>query len=326
MQYIRCIMGQIVYLYHNAYKMQSQFKNLQQLLDFFKDEEFCKEWYAQQRWGGTPACPHCGCVDPYKTNRGYKCREKTCHKKFSVTVGTIFENSKIGLRTWFAAMFLCTTSKKGVSSVQLSETLGITQKSAWFVLHRIREMLKDNNNEPLTGEVEIDETYIGGKEKNKHKSKRINQTGMNTKTPMVGLLQRNGNMVLRVIKAGTANGVTIKPIVREVVSKEATIYTDGFGAYKHLDKEYASHGIVEHGNGEYVKGVIHTNNIEGFWAIMKRGIYGIYHSVSAKHLDNYCSEFGYRYNTRAKSSVERFEDAVLKISNARITYNQLISK
>ncbi|MEZ5016183.1 MAG: IS1595 family transposase [Flavipsychrobacter sp.] len=306
--------------------MQSQFKNLQQLLDFFKDEDFCKEWYAQQRWGGNPACPHCGCINPYVTNRGYKCREKTCHKKFSVTVGTIFENSKIGLRTWFAAMFLCTTSKKGVSSIQLSETLGITQKSAWFVLHRIREMLKDNSTDQLTGEVEIDETYIGGKERNKHKSKRKRVNGYTGKTPMVGLLQRNGNMVLRPVTTGYANGAAIKPIVREIVSKDATIITDGFGAYSGLHKEFKQHEIVNHEKEEYVRGKFHTNSIEGFWSILKRGIYGIYHSVSVKHLNNYCSEFGYRYNTRDLTSVERFKNAVLKVSNTRVTYKELIRK
>lgn len=302
------------------------FKNLQQLFDTFKDEATCREYLEQQRWNGNVECPFCACTKVYRTNRGFKCADKFCAKKFSVTVGTIYENSKVGLRTFFAALYLISSSKKGISSLQLSRQLGITQKSAWFVLHRIREMLKDKTPVQLSGVIEVDETYVGGKEKNKHKSKRNHQTGMADKTPMVGLLQRDGKMVLKAIGKGTANGNTIKPIIRQHVVKEATIYTDGFGAYKDLHLEFADHGIVDHKNGEYVvNGIVHTNSIEGFWSIMKRGIYGIYHQVSDKHLQRYCDEFSARFNTREIKDNERFEKAV-KNSEGRLKYNQLIGK
>jgi transposase-like protein len=177
--------------------MESQFKNLQQLLDFFKDDATCKEYYEQKRWGGNVACPHCGSLKIYRTNRGFKCGEKLCTKKFSVTVGTIFENTKISLRIWFAAVYLISTSKKGISSLQLAEQLGITQKTAWFLNHRIREMLKDNDKEKLSGVVAVDETFVGGKNKNRHADKKAPQSQGRShvdKTPVVGLIQINGKV------------------------------------------------------------------------------------------------------------------------------------
>lgn len=305
--------------------LPSKFKTLLQLLDYFKDEETCRAYYEKVRWGNQVTCPYCECTHIYRTNRGYKCGNKECHKKFSLTVGTIFENTKIPLRTWFAALYLCTTSKKGISSVQLAEQLGITQKSSWFLLSRIRTMLAENSDK-LTGEVEIDETYVGGKDVNKHKSKRSGQRGMNTKVPIVGCLQRAGIVVLRVIEPGTANGETIKPLVRDMVCTTATIITDGFGAYSGLGKEYEGHEVLAHEKDEYVRGNWHTNSIEGFWSIMKRGIIGIYHCVSAKHMHRYCNEFAYRYNTRDIPAVDRFILSLTKASSVRITYLVLIGK
>ncbi|OKL39179.1 IS1595 family transposase [Pontibacter flavimaris] len=307
--------------------MKSQFNSLLQLLDFFNDEETCKAFLGQQRWGDTPSCPHCGCTKAYVTNRGFKCSEKTCYKKFTVTTGTIFENTKIKLRTWFAAMYLVTAHKKGISSLQLSRDLNITQKTAWFVLHRIREMLREKAPQMLEGTVECDETYVGGKAENKHKKvrKELREkgTGYVNKTPVFGLLQREGNVHTFVMSK--EDGATLKPILREKVSASAMVVTDGFGAYGDLHKEFKAHEIINHAQDEYVRGEFHTNSIEGFWSQLERGIYGIYHNVSPKHLHRYCHEFGYRYNNRKVTDCARFHDAVNKVGNTRLTYKALIA-
>jgi len=315
-----------LYICTNDNAMVTEFKNLLSLLDFFKEEQTCIDYLASQRWGDTPSCPHCGNVGAYVTNRGYKCKAKECHKKFTVTTGSIFENTKISLRYWFAAIYLGTSHKKGISSLQLSRDLNITQKTAWFLLHRIREMLTDNAPEMLTGIVEVDETYIGPKHRNKHKKERAklneNGTGAVNKTPVVAMLQRDGNMVT--VVAPVANGETIKPFIYKHVAKGATVYTDGFGAYKGLDRDY-THEVVYHDKDEYVKaGNIHTNSIEGFWSHLKRGINGTYHQVSRKHLHRYCHEFGYKYNTRKAVDIARFDGVIKRADNKRLTYKLLI--
>lgn len=303
--------------------MQTNFKNIVQLLDYFKEEETCKKYLEMQRWGDNVCCIHCGNAKVYRTNRGFKCADKTCAKKFSVTTGTVFENTKIKLRYWFGAVYLATAHKKGVSSHQLSRDLGVTQKTAWFMLHRIRHTFNINNNAKLDNMVEIDETYIGGKESNKNLSKRKKVNGTANKTPVFGMLEREGKVITMVVKE--TNGNALKPIIRESVKTSATIITDGFGAYKHLDKEYKMHTIIQHDRNEYVNGIYHTNSIEGFWSLLKRGIFGIYHSVSPKHLERYCDEFSYRYNTRSIADTERF-NVTLGQTEGRLTYKTLINK
>jgi len=307
--------------------MTTQFKSLLQVLDYFKSEETCISYLANSRWGETPCCPHCGNVGAYKTERGFKCKAKECHKKFTVTTGTIFESTKISLRTWFAAMYLCTAHKKGVSSLQLSRDLNITQKTAWFLLHRIREMLANNNTEQLDGMVEVDETYVGGATKNKSNKQRkaLKDSGQqfSNKTGVIALVQRNGEVRTKVVYTQKPKTSDVLPIIQANVSENALIVTDSatmYGSLKHLYK----HEIVNHAEHEYVRGAVHTNTVEGFFSQLKRGIIGIYHYVSPKHLQAYCDEFGYRYNTRKVTDVVRFEDTFKKCNNVRLTYAELI--
>ncbi len=241
-----------------------QFKSLPQLLDYFKEESTCIEYYEKLRWGNEPACPHCGSVKPYKTTRGWKCSDKDCHKKFTVKVGTIFENSKIPFRIWFAAIWLCTEHKKGISSVQLGIDLGITQKTSWFVLHRIREMLKEKAPQMLGEDkmVEADEAYIGGKEQNKHLRKRRSLEDKNVtnedkpytpKKTIIGLIERDGKVVLKYVPDATSRNMV--PFIEKHVPRDATIYTDEAAVYKKLKRTY-KHDSVKHALNIYVEGQV----------------------------------------------------------------------
>jgi len=330
--------------------MTTNFKSLIHLLDHFKEKPTCVDYLAYQRWGSSPCCPHCGTVGSYVTNRGFKCKDKGCRKKFTVTTGTVFENTKIPLRYWFAAIYLATSHKKGISSLQLSRDLNITQKTAWFLLHRIRHMLVNNAPEMLDSVVEVDETYIGGKNKNRHDNKKIEGSqgrSPSDKTPVVGVAQKQvieyierdhkvikGRKVKEkvVIKHGKVycsvakdtSSYTIESIINSSVQSKTKIVTDAYPSYRGLSKKF-THTSIKHTNGNYITvGEDNTNTIEGFWSLLKRGIIGVYHFTSSKHLSRYCHEFTYRYNTRGLSDSERFCDA-LSNSNSRLTYKQLIS-
>lgn len=309
--------------------MESQFKTLVQLIDHFKDEDTCRQYLEQKRWGGTPACPFCGVVDPYRTNRGFKCRDKACHKKFTVTVGTVYENTKIPLRIWFAAIYLCTSSKKGISSLQASRQLGITQKSAWFVLHRVREMLKIQAPAMLKGQVQIDEAYVGGLEKNKHASKKSKdgqgrQGRSDSKTPVFGIVETGGKVIVKVSELVSKKKA--QELINKYVETGSTMVSDSYTMYAYLSKgSEFTHVVVDHSKGQYVNGGFHTNGIENFWSLLKRGIVGIFHQVSPWHLQRYCDEFAARYNSRHIKDYERF-DLALQHSDGRLKYSQLIGK
>lgn len=307
--------------------MKDNFKNLQELIIAFQDENVCRQYLAERRWkNGTPICPYCNHEHAYTIENGkrYKCKNKECHKKYSVTVGTILEDSNIPLSKWFIAIYIATAHKKGISSLQLGRDISVTQKTAWFMLHRIRELVRQKSFEQMTGIVEADETFVGGKNKNRHAHKKVKQSqgrSVKDKTPVFGLIQRDGKLKTQVIPDTKAE--TLKPIIKEMVNNGTIIITDEWGSYNGLSTNY-THEVIKHNDNEFVRGDFHTNSIEGFWSLLKRGIYGIYHYASPKHLHRYCDEFEYRYNTRKTTDVNRFAASLNNI-NGRLTYNQLIA-
>jgi len=289
------------------------------LIDFYKqfpDEKTCMEYLAKLRWGDKPICVHCGSIRPYtcESRPIYKCPD--CGKQFTVRIGTIFEESRIPLQKWFLAVYLLTSLKKGVSSITISKYLGITQKSAWFMLQRIRYAMTQDSIE-LDGEVEIDETYTGNREGG------VKSAGRGTKKiPIIGLVERGGSVKTYV--APFVGTEVIEPLINNTVKKTATIYTDYYPMYKYLITNMGyKHERINHSKGEYVKGKIHTNTIEGSWDHLKLGLKAIYMGVSPKHLQKYCDEFAFRYNTRDLKDGERFDKWLTEVNHKRLTYKQL---
>ncbi|MEP7377027.1 MAG: IS1595 family transposase [Chitinophagaceae bacterium] len=309
------------------------FNNLRELILSMPDEKVCKKYLADQRWeGGKAICPYCGYGKCYHIENGkrYKCGSKECYKKFSVITGTVFEASNIPLVKWFTAIYLIASHKKGISSYQLGKDIGVTQKTGWFMLHRIRELMRPKETVKLDNIIEIDETYVGGIVGNMSKSKRAklrtdNNGTIQNKTMVMGLLERGGN--LKLIAMGKDNGVdVIQPLVRDNVDTDGVLITDGHFAYTGLAKEYAGHEVVNHKAEEYVRdGVIHTNSIEGAFSLLKRSIIGIYHQVTPKHLSRYCDETMYRYNSRKMKDADRFTLS-LQQAEGRLTYKALVQR
>lgn len=302
------------------------FNSIISLLERFPDEEACKAYFAEMRWHGKPVCPYCN-HDKVYTMKRYKCAK--CRKTFNVTVGSPFEDSKIPLRKWFLAIYLITSHKKGISSMQLAKDIKVTQKTAWYMCHRIRHNLSLSKTlEPFTGVVQVDEMYVGGKPKKGDKKfdengKKINKAGRGTKkVAVVGIVEANGKIVIKPVR--NTDRSTLHNFIKEHVEGNATIITDEYRVYKGLDRHY-NHLTINHSLGQYSVDGINTNTIEGFWGFMKRGIVGIYHYVSPKHLDLYCDEFTYRYSTRLQSEVERF-NKTLEMSISPLSYSTLTSK
>lgn len=304
-----------------------KFKTLIDLLKYFNNEQVCRDYLELVRWNGNITCVYEDCghdhVNKYSDGKRYKCAK--CLRQFSVRVGSIFEDSKIPLSKWFAAIYLVTSHKKGISSLQLGKDLGVTQKTAWYLLHRVRHSLGlESKPVKLTGTVEADESFFGGLEGNKHKSKRTEGTqgrSVVKKTPVAGVVQRGGKV--RAEKVKDTGGTNLRRFVYDNVEPKSVLHTDEWYGYNGLSKLY-DHSIVKHNSSEYVRGECHTNTLEGYWSLVKRGCIGIYHSWSAKHLQKYLDEFSFRYNTRTLSEEARF-NAMLGNIATTLPYKHLIS-
>jgi len=295
-------------------------------------DDQCREFLEAGRWPEGPVCPKCGAENPYRIERRsktknivkslYRCR--ACRKDYTATVGTIFEDSKIPLQKWFAAIYLMASSKKGMSAHQLHRSLGITYKSAWFMCHRIREAMRDKSFPLLTGVVEADETYVGGKPRGHrlHRSAKMDMSARikaayDKKTPVFGMKERGGRVRAQVIPHVSQDAVE-RAIFHGVDRENTRLMSDEHPAYFHIGK-MLPHDVIRH-KSEYVRGDIHTQGIESYWSILKRGFYGTFHHVDAAYLGMYLPEFEFRYNRREITDAERFASLVGQVSGKRLTW------
>jgi transposase-like protein len=299
------------------------FNSILELVKVFKDEQTCIDHLEQLRWNGNVISPFDETSKVYKC-AGNKYRCKNTGKYFNVRTATLFDNTKVELQTWFVAIYLITGHKKGISSLQLSRDLNVTQKTAWFMLQRIRNCFGIENNSELDNTVEIDETFVGGKNKNRHMNKKVENSqgrSVKDKQPVLGMVERGGKLVAKLVD--NTQGETLTPEIIKAVKLSASVFTDEWLGYKSLQRIY-DHSFIKHHAHEYVNGRVHTNTIEGFWSLLKRGIVGIYHFTSKKHLQKYVDEFAFRYNTKDNTEFSRF-NLLLANSNHRLTYQNLIS-
>ena len=300
--------------------------SLPKLMRMFPNDEAARDWIEAQIWPGGPYCPHCGSINvqcgiKHKTMT-HRCRECSNRPQFSLKTGTVMQGTKLGYQTWAIAIYLVTTNLKGVSSMKLHRDLEITQKSAWHLAHRLRKAFE--GGEPLfTGPVEADETYIGGKRKNMPKAKRKTLTGRGAvgKAIVVGTKDRDTNRIVARSIEGT-DGATLKGFIAEHTAPGAKVFTDEASGYQGMEFD---HEAVNHSAGEYVRGMAHTNGIESFWSMLKRGYQGTFHHFSAKHTDRYVAEFAGRHNMREADTADMMGAVAADMVGKRLRYQDLAS-
>ncbi len=296
-------------------------RTLVEVIKWFDDPDYCREFVARLRWPNGAECPRCDEGDPYflKSRKIWTCR--VCRKQFSIKVGTIFEDSPLGLDKWLTATWMIVNAKNGTSSCEIAREIGVTQKTAWFMLQRIRKAMETGSIEKLNGEVEIDETYVGGSVSNMHgrKAKQARAKPNLGKAIIVGMVARGGELRAKIVSEVSTD--TVMPIIQDNVQPQSWIYTDESGAYNGVQGEW-EHGSVNH-SIEYVRGAVHTNRIEGFWSLLKRMLNGTYTHCAPEHLRRYVAEQAFRYNKRQETNAGRFQIVLSCIAGRRLTYSEL---